>query len=88
MLQITDDKKNFQGRYVMRHPFKGEGQCEAAGSYYEGLKKRFDKEAKTLANLTGWDVNDIRAKMAKNGQSFKDLPKGSDKPWWENMWNE
>ncbi len=88
MLQTTDDKKNFQGRYVMRHPFKGEAQCEAAGTYYEGLKKRFDKEAKTLANLTGWNVNDIRAKMAKNGQSFKDLPKGSDNPWWENMWNE
>ncbi len=92
MLQTTDDRKNFQGRYVMRHPFKPSNkngaQCEAAGAYYAGLQKRFDKEAKTLAKLTGWDVNEIRTKMEKNGQSFKDLPKGSDNPWWENMWNE
>ena len=97
MLQTTDDKKNFQGRYVMRHPFKGEASCDAANTYYKGLEKRFEKEATNLANLTGWDVNDIRAKMEKNGQSF-DIklaePKDDDdddepkKPWWENMWND
>lgn len=91
-LQVTDDRKNFQGRYVLRHPFKGEAQCEAAGNYYSGLQKRFDKEAKTLSNLTGWNINDIRKKMEKNGQSFKDVKAGGSNgngdPWWENMWNE
>ena len=88
MLQTTDDRKNFQGRYVMRHPFKGKAQCEAAGTYYDGLKKRFEKEAKTLASLTGWDVNDIRRKMEKNGQSFNMKEAIKNEPWWENMWNE
>lgn len=88
MLQVTEDRENFQGRYVMQHPFKGKAQCEAAGSYYDGLKPRFDKEAKTLANLTGWDVNDIRRKMAKNGQSSNIKDDIKNEPWWENMWNQ
>jgi len=88
MLQTTDDRKNFQGRYVLRHPFKGKAQCEAAGSYYDGLKTRFEKEAKTLANLTGWDINDIRRKMEKNGQSFNIKEAIQNEPWWEDMWNK
>ena len=90
VLQVTDDKKNFQGRYVMRHPYKGEASCDAANTYYKGLEKRFEKEATNLAKLTGWDVNDIRRKMEENGQSFNiklaDPDDDDDKPWWENMW--
>lgn len=88
MLQVTDDRQNFQGRYVMRHPFKGKAQCQAAGAYYDGLNARFDKEAKTLANLTGWDINDIRQKMEENGQSSNIKEDIKNEPWWENMWNE
>jgi len=92
VLQVTEDRKNFQGRYVMRHPWNKETDCDEATAYFQGLEKRFDKEAKTLANLTGWDINDIRAKMEENGQSFKKLadykPPKDDTPWWENMWNE
>lgn len=88
MLQVTDDRQNFQGRYVMHHPWTGEANCEMADGYYKGLKDRFEKEAKTLANLTGWDIAMIRRKMEKNGQSF-DLKSTIDStPWWEQMWNE
>ena len=92
-LQVTNDKQNFQGRYVMQHPFKDEASCSAANDYYDGLPKRFEKEAKTLANLTGWNINDIRQKMEDNGQSFKSKSGttnnlGSGKPWYENMWND
>lgn len=88
MLQVTEDRENFQGRYVMRHPWKGEAQCEMAGAYYSKLKTRFEKEAKNLANLTGWDISDIRKKMEKNGQSFNMKPTVDGRPWWEQMWNE
>lgn len=88
MLQVTEDRENFQGRYVMRHPFTEEASCEAAGGYYEGLNKRFEKEAKNLANMTGWDIAMIRRKMEKNGQSFNLQSEIESKPWWENMWNE
>ena len=88
MLQVTDDRKNFQGRYVMRHPWTGEASCEAAEGYYAGLRDRFDKEAKTLANLTGWDIGSIRRKMEQNGQSFDIKANIDNTPWWEDMWNE
>lgn len=88
MLQVTEDRKNFQGRYVMRHPWKNEATCEAAGAYYSKLKPRFEKEAKNLANLTGWDIADIRKKMEENGQSFDVKPTVDGRPWWEQMWNE
>jgi len=88
MLQTTEDRQNFQGRYVMRHPWKNEATCEAAGKYYAGLKDRFEKEAKNLANLTGWKISDIRKKMEENGQSFDMKPTSDDRPWWEQMWNE
>ncbi len=88
VLQVTDDKENFQGRYVMQHPWKGEAQCEMANSYYAGLKKRFEKEAKTLASMTGWDINMIRRKMEKSGQSFDIKANVDGRPWWEQMWNE
>ncbi len=88
MLQVTEDRQNFQGRYVLRHPWDGEASCSMADGYYSGLKKRFEKEAKRLANLTGWDIGTIRRKMEKNGQSFDIKPEKNENPWWEQMWNE
>ena len=69
-LQETADKTNFQGRYVMRHPWRGDANCKQAGKYYQSLPQRFGKEAETLAKLTGWPMDEIRSQMEKNGQSF------------------
>lgn len=70
-LQETADRTNFQGRYVLRHAWKGEGSCDAARGYPAALSRRHEQEAQSLATLTGWDVNAIRKKMG-------DLPKISD----------
>jgi hypothetical protein len=85
MFKETGDRENFQGRYVMRHPYKGEAKCEAGEDYRANLPRRFESEAQTLATLTGWDVDDIRTKMKGAGQSF-DPPK-KDK-WWERLWGK
>ncbi|MEO1331539.1 MAG: hypothetical protein AAFW46_17960, partial [Pseudomonadota bacterium] len=86
-LQITGDRKNFQGRYVTRHPFKGAATCDAAEDYRQGLARRFEDEAQRLANLTGWSIEEIRSTMRETGQS---LPKGAGgdagKPWWSDLW--
>ena len=87
--QVTGDRQNYQGRYVLRHPWRGDyTKCEAAGDYANGLVDRWDEEAKTLARLTGWDINDIRARMADEGYSASAInvelkPK---KPWWSRLW--
>jgi hypothetical protein len=63
----TSDHESFQARYVMHHPYEG-GSCAAAQTYRASLPARFKKEAENLANLTGWPLADITARMALNGQ--------------------
>jgi len=89
--QVTGDRENYQGRYVLRHPWRGDyGQCEAAGQYAEGLVGRWDAEAESLAKLTGWDIADIKQKMADGGYSAAsvgiDVTPKPKKPWWQRLW--
>ena len=86
VFQETKDRENFQGRYVLRHPWKGDAaKCIAAAKYLEGLKERQEKEATTLASLTGWDINKIRDRLKLDGPA----PKGSDgKKWWQKLWKD
>ena len=83
VFQETGDRSNYQGRYVIRHPFKGETKCDASG-YIAQTRDRQDREAQTLANLTGWDLEDIREKIDYiDGQR----PVTPDAPWWKRLWN-
>jgi hypothetical protein len=66
----TRDRENFQGRYVLRHPWRGTASCPAAATYRASLPERFRKEAQNLAGLTGWDVKDIRSRMEAAGQAI------------------
>ena len=70
MLQETPNRENFQGRYVLRQPWRGEADCKAGDRYFDSLPERFSREADTLADLTGWDPAAIKAKMEESGQSF------------------
>jgi hypothetical protein len=56
VFQETGARVNFQGRYVLRHPWKGELSCEGAPRYREVLRTRAEQEARVLASLTGWPV--------------------------------
>jgi len=82
--QVTGDRENFQGRYVLRHAYTGESECEAAVGYRQGLASRRDREAQTLASLTGWDIADIRAKLPPR----EALAPGDERPWWERLWGD
>ncbi len=83
MFKETGDRTNFQGRYVLRHPYKGDAQCEAADAYRASLPERYEGEAQTLARLTGWEIDKIRKRMAESGQSFEAPNKDS---WWKRLW--
>lgn len=84
MFKQTGDRTNYQGRYVLRHAYQGNAECEAADQYRANLPKRFEKEAQTLANLTGWDIETIRTSMSDNGQKFT-VPEKD--PWWKRLWS-
>jgi hypothetical protein len=79
MFQETQDRQNFQTRYVLRHPWTGDAAaCEAAPRYLDEVAKRQEREAQTLASLTGWDLNQIRARM-----NIASAPRTL---WWERLW--
>jgi len=82
VFQETGDRSNYQGRYVIRHPYRGEVACDATG-YYAEVAKRHEREAQTLANLTGWDIDEIRSKIPQIGPNPVEPPE----PWWQRIWN-
>jgi len=82
----TQDRNNFQGRYVMRHAFEGEMACAAGEQYRQSLPARWEQEAQTLANLTGWDINQIREEMEDYGTDPGKAPKPV--PWWKSLWKD
>ena len=84
VFQETADRANFQGRYVLRHPWKGEDKCEAAARYRDELRARAEREAGALASLTGWPIDDIRRKM---GPAYGAV-RPDARPWWKKMWGE
>ncbi|MEM5518890.1 DUF2330 domain-containing protein [Henriciella sp. AS95] len=89
--QVTGDKQNYQGRYVLRHPWRGDfDQCEEARDYANTLVSRWDQEAENLAKLTGWDEADIKQKMADGGYSASaiDVELKPKKPWWQKLWGK
>jgi hypothetical protein len=83
VFQETGDRENFQGRYVLRHPWTGSDRCEEARRYRRELARRQETEANTLASLTGWSVQKIRGKMNLKAGSG---PKDADDSWWEAIW--
>jgi hypothetical protein len=78
MFQETSNRQQFQGRYILRHPFTGEMKCEAAKDYQRSLKERFEQEAQTLAKLTGWKLQDIRKKI--------NVAQNQSTHWWRTVW--
>lgn len=63
MFQETKDRANYQTRYVLRHAWSGNPDaCPAAKAYLRAVDRRRETEAQRLANLTGWNIEGIRAK--------------------------
>lgn len=83
VFQETGDRSNYQGRYVIRRPWTGEASCDIS-QYQASVRERQEREAQQLANLTGWDVNDIREKIPFAGGV---QPESGRDPWWKRLWN-
>jgi hypothetical protein len=77
VFQETADRTNFQGRYILRHAFAGALTC-AAEPYRTELARRDDEQARRLASLTRWGIDDIRRKMNAGSERRK---------WYETIWN-
>ena len=87
VFQETSNQENFQGRYVLRHPFKGSSQCLEATRYEGDLNARREREAQNLAQLTGWKIEDIRhkAQTVKITEAADPAPT-RPVPWYRRVW--
>ena len=84
VLQETSDRNNFQARYVLRHPWKGDdSSCPATDKYQREVLRRQENEARQLADLTGWKIADIRTQMNRRGND----PIGTSEKWWQKLWS-
>jgi len=83
VFQETADRTNFQGRFVIRHEWTGDSDCPEARAYRAGLAERRAKEAATLAELTAWNLERIRGKMAVAADWSR--PRDRMK-WWDRIW--
>lgn len=81
MFQETGNRQLFQGRYILRHPYTGEMNCPAGQQYQQALSQRLEREAQTLAHLTGWNLQEIRRKI-----NFPKLGTTPSTPWWRTLW--
>lgn len=82
VFQETADRNNFQGRYVLRHPWQGTDTCQQAQEYRASLPQRWEREAHALATLTGWHIEDIRKKMPGHGTAAE------PQKWWRKLWQD
>ena len=82
IFQETGDRQNYQGRYVIRHPWKGKVSCDTS-AYDANVRERQEREAQQLANLTGWDIENIRDKIPFAGGNLQESNK---EPWWKRIW--
>src|SRR4029077_19428845 len=91
VLQATADRTNFQSKVVVHNEWKGDAQCEGANAYLRSLPARREREARSLAQLTGWPMDRVRTRMAvsttwlKPGESFAPYRPGE---WWNAIWSK
>jgi hypothetical protein len=78
--QATANRQQFQGRYILTHPYTGPANCPAGEAYRRRLLVRLEQEAQTLARLTGWDINEIRRKLPQGNPEHPD-----PRPWWQSL---
>jgi hypothetical protein len=82
VFQETGDRANFQGRYILRHAWTGSETCSEADAYRRELSTRREKEAQTLASLTGWDIADIRRRQGPGPRAAA----VDERSWWDRLW--
>lgn len=88
VFQETGDRSNYQVRYVLRHPFTGPASCPAGEHYKKSLVERHQRQAETLARLTGWEINTVRQKMGPDAPAPSGVVEPVTAPWYKKLWKK
>jgi hypothetical protein len=82
-LQETGDRENWQARYVIRHPYRGDAECPELAAYRKTVWERREKEARNYCELTGSDMDGTRLRM---GVLANWSEPDESLRWWERIW--
>ena len=66
VFRTTKNRQNFQGQYMMNHPYEGALTCAEGKTYVRDTKKRLSKKACNLSKITGWSVASINKNIRKS----------------------
>lgn len=79
----TGDRRNWQARYVIHHPWPGQEECPERKAYLRKVWERRRNEAANYASLTGADEDRVRSRMG-----IRDDGSAGDEAlsWWERLW--
>ena len=92
VFQETANAENFQGRYILRHPWKGTGECPEASQYVKDLAARRVQQRANVVELTGWSNARVRARMAQGDDAYVPVvavPAPAAEPkWWQKLWRK
>lgn len=62
----TENRQNFQGRYILNHPYIGELNCERGREYLRHIKKTHHDQATVLRKLTSWKKDQIDSRIRQS----------------------
>ncbi|MGH7726718.1 MAG: DUF2330 domain-containing protein [Candidatus Eiseniibacteriota bacterium] len=85
-LQETANLETFQGRYILRNPFRGDCSCDEGQKYRTQLLERRAAQRKAVVELTGWSDANVRGRMAKGGDAYLPAVATGPQKWWNNLW--
>jgi len=87
VFQETANAETFQGRYVLRNPWKGACDCDGANAYRAELIERHAAQARAVAALTGWSRGRIDNRMAAGDDAYLPAARGAAQDrWWQKLW--
>lgn len=81
--QATGNRDNYQGRYVIQRPYRGEITCDAAADYRNAVRDRQEQELDTVVQLTGWRKSELRSKVDWLSEPQQ---QPNPDPWWQDIW--
>jgi hypothetical protein len=91
VLQATADRTNFQAKVVVHNEWQGEAKCDNANAYRRTLPARREREAASLAEFTGWPVDEVRTRMGMSTgwlRPGETLTPYNPTAWWEKLWTK
>lgn len=81
--RVTSNRQNFQGRYILQRAVQEDLTCIEAEHYVESVLERQAEEAQRLAELTGWNIIEIREKIEPYQPRYN-----AEGQWWSTVFEQ